>query len=122
MMKECAVDDGFVKLGQLKGEPRPRCHTEDGVIVCDKCGKTAVTIHFIPWVVTNGRAERRIKAACRKHPAGGYDIPIDELAAEMGGLLAHLSHKRERPHAQLIEWLDYDGGQALDRLRARGSK
>jgi hypothetical protein len=110
----------MMRLAEIgAGRERARCRIEGGVIVCDTCGKPADTIHFLPWCVTNGRAERRLEAACRNHDPGGYWLEVKDLAERMGDWLAHLATKRERPHAQLIEWLSYAGGQALDGLRAK---
>jgi len=107
----------------IEGRSHDRCTTRgrplpEVVILCDFCDQPADTIHFVPGVTDEQPGCRRqIRAACSKHDLGGYRLPVEQLARAPWRFVVHLATKRQQPHVQLIEWLDYDGGEALDTIR-----
>jgi len=108
----------------IEGRSLNRCTTRGNllpevVILCDFCDQPADTIHFVPWVTDEQpRCRRQIRAACSRHSdIGGYPLGLEQLARAPWRFAVHLGTKGQQPHVQLIEWLTYDGGEALDSIR-----
>lgn len=57
---------------------------------CDRCGKPADTVHFVPWVTTC----EEVLFACPGHDAGGYWVRLAELFRKPERWADHIGRKR----------------------------
>ena len=98
---------------------------KDGLIICDDCDLPARNVYFVPRI---GDPDRKIVAACGGHATehdGTYELRIyqssDGLDRRPWHWVFHLAQKAldkdgaEHPLVQLGRWLDFAGGEAMDR-------